>query len=147
MTATSLDAVMARMEGRLEKIVSEWVKAAMESSLGQLGTVGALAVESFWSKLKEAVKEATSVESLGLDVAAVASSSSAAVVGAPVPGSSGSVVAGGSAVTSGVPVSGSVAGSRVPSAFGDASSVQALEVPAVGAATVQKPGNYLQDHM
>ena len=37
LAATSLDAVMTRREGLLEKSVSEWVKAAVESSLGHRG--------------------------------------------------------------------------------------------------------------
>ena len=42
---------------RVERDIQKWVKAAVESSMGSLGTVGALAVEEFLSKLKEAVQE------------------------------------------------------------------------------------------
>ena len=42
---------------RVERDIQHWVKAAVESSMGSLGTVGALAVEEFLSKLKEAVQE------------------------------------------------------------------------------------------
>ena len=42
---------------RVEREIQQWVKAATESSLGRLGTVGALAVEDFLDKLKEALRE------------------------------------------------------------------------------------------
>ena len=42
---------------RVEREIQQWVKAAFESSLGRLGTVGALAVEEFLGKLKEALQE------------------------------------------------------------------------------------------
>ena len=42
---------------RVEQEIQQWVKAAIESSLGRLGTVGALAVEEFRGKLKEAQQE------------------------------------------------------------------------------------------
>ena len=42
---------------RVEHDIQQWVKAAVESSLGKLGTVGALAVEEFLDKLKAAIQE------------------------------------------------------------------------------------------
>ena len=42
---------------RVERDIQQWVKAAVESSMGSLGTVGALAVEEFLNKLKEDVQE------------------------------------------------------------------------------------------
>ena len=42
---------------RVERDIQQWVKAAVESSMGSLETVGALAVEEFLNKLKEAVQE------------------------------------------------------------------------------------------
>ena len=42
---------------RVEREIQQWVKAAIESSLGRLGTVGALAVEDFLDKVKEALRE------------------------------------------------------------------------------------------
>ena len=42
---------------RVEREIQQWMKAAIESSLGRLGTVGALAVEDFMDKLKEALRE------------------------------------------------------------------------------------------
>ena len=42
---------------RVEREYQQWVKAAIESSLGRLGTVGALAVEEFLDKLNEALRE------------------------------------------------------------------------------------------
>ena len=42
---------------RVEREIQQWVKAAVESSLGKLGTVGALAVEEFLGKLKGALQE------------------------------------------------------------------------------------------
>ena len=42
---------------RFEHDIQQWVKAAVESSLGKLGTVGALAVEEFLDKLKAAIQE------------------------------------------------------------------------------------------
>ena len=41
----------------IEENIQEWVKTAIESSLGKRGTVGALAVDEFFSKLKSAVQE------------------------------------------------------------------------------------------
>ena len=42
---------------RVERDLQQWVKAVIESSLGSLGTVGAIAVEEFLSKLKSAVQD------------------------------------------------------------------------------------------
>ena len=42
---------------RVERDIQQWVKAAVESSLGKLGTVGSLAVEEFLGKLKGAIQE------------------------------------------------------------------------------------------
>ena len=42
---------------RVERELQQWVKAAIESSLGRLGKVGALAVQEFLGKLKEALQE------------------------------------------------------------------------------------------
>ena len=42
---------------RVERDIQQWVKAAVESSLGKLGTVGALAVEEFLGKLKGIIQE------------------------------------------------------------------------------------------
>ena len=42
---------------RVERDIQQWVKAAVESSMGSLETMGALAVEEFLNKLKEAVQE------------------------------------------------------------------------------------------
>ena len=42
---------------RVEREIQQWVKAAIASSLSRLGTVGALAVEDFLDKLKEALRE------------------------------------------------------------------------------------------
>ena len=41
----------------IEENIQEWVKTAIESSLGKRSTVGALAVDEFFSKLKSAVQE------------------------------------------------------------------------------------------
>ena len=54
------DVVVGQFDGlfrRVEREIQQWVKAAIESSLGRLGTVGALAVEDFLDKLKEALRE------------------------------------------------------------------------------------------
>ena len=55
--AEVVEGQFAELFRRVEKEIQHWVKAAVESRLGQLGTVGALAVEEFLSKLKEAIQD------------------------------------------------------------------------------------------
>ena len=115
----------------LEKMVERVVKATVESTLGAVGTVGALAVEEFMQKLKTALNDV----------------------------SPASVVAGGSATIDNAsgdgvsmecpetPIRGSVTSARgvqsspVPSAFGVAGSSVSARVPAGAAAG--KPGKNL----
>ena len=49
---------LSELFNRIERELNQWVKAAVESTLGHLGTVGALAAEDFWTKLKTALQEA-----------------------------------------------------------------------------------------
>ena len=44
-------------EARLEHNVHGWVKAAVESIMGPLGTVGAMAMDNFLQKMKEMFRE------------------------------------------------------------------------------------------
>ena len=48
---------MSTLEARLETDVNSWVKAAVESSMGQLGVVGAMAMDEFLQKLKDVIQE------------------------------------------------------------------------------------------
>ena len=48
---------LSELFNRIERELNQWVKAAVESTLEHLGTVGALAVEDFWTKLKTALQE------------------------------------------------------------------------------------------
>ena len=45
------------LEARLERDVNRWVKAAVEMSMGQLGFVGAMAMEKFMQRLKAVIQE------------------------------------------------------------------------------------------
>ena len=42
---------------RVDRELHQWVKAAVESTLGHPGTIGAVAVEDFWATLTEALQE------------------------------------------------------------------------------------------
>ena len=55
--ANTVAGQFAELFTRVEHDIQQWVKAAVESSLGKLGTVGALAVEEFLDKMKSAVQE------------------------------------------------------------------------------------------
>ena len=70
---------------RLEKELSGVVKATIESTLGQLGTVGAMAVDEFVGQLTAAVSRLVPASDLraavpGEDVPLISSSSSVGVV-------------------------------------------------------------------
>ena len=109
---------------RVEREIQQWVKAAVESSLGKLGTVGALAVEEFLGKLKGALQE-------------LGQSSFSPCVGDVLPRSSS--------------VAGSVAGFESrrtcvdsdvpPSDFGERSVAPSGAPSSSGVATTSKPGN------
>ena len=47
----------AELVARVERDLQQWVKAAVDSCLGSLGTVGALAVEDSLVKLKGAIRD------------------------------------------------------------------------------------------
>ena len=49
--------MLHQLESRIEENVRHWVKAVVDSSLGQLGTMGALAVEEFMVRLNLAFVE------------------------------------------------------------------------------------------
>ena len=49
---------LSELFNRIERELNQWVKAAVESTLGHLGTVSALAAEDFWARLKAALQEA-----------------------------------------------------------------------------------------
>ena len=48
---------LSELFNRIEHELNQWVKAAVESTLGHLGTVGVLAAEDFWAKMKTALQE------------------------------------------------------------------------------------------
>ena len=105
------------LDARLEIDIHNWVKASIESSLGQLGTVGATAMDDFLLKIKKVFKEivsslsvhGTSLSNAELPVSVVPEVLSS--VGQSVPGSAGSVGN----------------GSVVPTLFGDRGSVSAYK--------------------
>ena len=110
---------------RVEHDIQQWVKAAVESSLGSLGTVGALAVEEFLLKLKGAIQELgqSPVVPCGVDVL-------------PRPPSLAGSVAGGDIRRTGVD-------SDLPSEFGERSGIPS-GVTSSGGASTSKPGNESQ---
>ena len=125
---------MEQVEERLKQTIESWVKAALESSLGEIGTVGALSVEAFMDKLKNAIAAATSV-------------SSARSVLESLPSTSGVPAPEGASVVAGPVAGGSTSGSRVPSAFGDSASTAVVQESAASVPVEGKPGNYFQDHV
>ena len=133
----SFEQLLDRIESRLGDKIGHWVKAVFDSSMGQLGTVGVLAVEEFFTKLKSVFQEALAAQATvfaplpdvaprhSADLAPLDSSS----VGFPaVRCSSGT-------------------GSIVPTVFGDAGSVSAVGDVVARTPAAVKPGNGLQDHM
>ena len=118
---------------RLEKELSGVVKATIESTLGQLGTVGAMAVDEFVGQLTAAVSRLGPASDLraavsGEDVPLISSSSSVGVV----PG--GNDAQKDSSVVSRTT-------SMVPSMFGEGTAAGATSVGKVAAA---KPGKNLK---
>ena len=82
--ALTLNDIVASI-ARLQKELSGVVKATIESTLGQLGTVGAMAVDEFVGQLTAAVSRLVPASDLraavrGEDVPLISSSSSAGVV-------------------------------------------------------------------
>ena len=132
----ALDTLLKRLD-ELEKIVSGVVKATIESSLGRIGTVGALAVEEFIAKLRDAMPGATATASNSAVVDAIESGSVVVPPGTPVRGQLPSVEMSHS--------------SPVPSAFGGGessvsaikpSAAAAVEMPAI--VSSEKPGKNLK---
>ena len=130
----SLDDLLSRVEARMEKSVRELTKAILESSLGELGTVGALRVDEFWHTFKTALQEVivkqrvdgTSREfTPSVELSSVDLTSHGTVPVRSVSGTS----------------------SHVPTVFGGPGSVAAVEDPVVGTSAAPRPGNYSQDHM
>ena len=110
---------------RVERDLQQWIKAAIESSLGSLGTVGALAVEEFLSKLKSAVQD------LGQSSSVPCESD-----GLPRPPSLAGSVAGGNSRGTG-------ANSDLPSESRERSVIPS-GVTSSGVAPTSKPGNESQ---
>ena len=116
----------------LEKKLSHVVNATVDSTLGRLGTVGAMAIEDFVERLKTVVVNAANVEE----------SSGPATSGGTVVIQTSVVAPPAGSVT--VREGGSVASSTMPSPFGDVRSVMTSVVPQ----TVDvKPGKNLIYHM
>ena len=112
----------------LEKNLLHVVKATVESTLGQLGTVGAMAIDDFIARVNAVV----------CDLASASGQYEAVPVGSTItvqaPVITSSIFRG----------EGSVSGSTVPSAFGDALSVMTSSVPQ---STAVKPGkNLIRSH-
>ena len=101
----------------LEKKLSHVVKATVDSTLGRLGTVGAMAFEDFVERLKTVVVNAANVEE----------SSGPATSGGTVVIQTSVVAPPAGSVT--VREGGSVASSTMPSPFGDVRSVMTSVVP------------------
>ena len=126
----SVDDIVASIN-RLEKELTGVVKATVESTLGQLGTVGAMAVDEFVRQLNVAVSQLAPVS--GLPTVA--------------PGDNVSVMpslpVGSLSIGSGVPVIPSVAGSQdsvAPSLF---SEIAVIGPSSVAKSTASKPGKNL----
>ena len=118
---------------RLEKELSGVVKATIESTLGQLGTVGAMAVDEFVGQLTAAVSRLVPASDLraavpGEDVPLISSSSSVGVV------------PGGNDAQKDLSVVSRTA-SMVPSVFGEGAAAGASSAGKVAAA---KPGKNLK---
>ena len=47
----------AGLVSRVKREIQQWVKAAVDSTLGRVGVIGAVAVEEFWNRLKDALRE------------------------------------------------------------------------------------------
>ena len=120
----------------LEKKLSHVVKATVESTLGRLGTVGAMAIGEFVERLKTVVDNAaTAEEASGLSTSGGTDVIQASVVASVVAPPAGSVT---------VREGGSIASSTMPSAFGDVRSAMTSVVPQTGAV---KPGkNLIRSH-
>ena len=118
----------------MEKSVQELTKAILESSLGELGTVGALRVDEFWHTFKTALQEVIGKQRVDGTSRGFAPSIELSALDLTSHGT--------------VPVC-SVSGtsSHVPTVFGGPGSVAAVEDPVVGTSTAPRPGNYSQDHM
>ena len=130
----SLDDLLSRVEARMDKSVRELSKAILESSLGELGTVGALRVEEFWQTFRAVLQEV--VAKRHVDSVPRVSTPSAELPSLEL-ASHGTVPGCG----------GSGTGSFVPTVFGGPGSVAAPSDPSVGTSVVPRPGNYFQDHM
>ena len=130
----SLDDLLSRVEARKEKSVRELTKANLESSLGELGTVGALRVDEFWHTFKTALQEVIGKQRVDGTSREFTPSVELSSVDLTNDGT--------------VPVR-SVSGtsSHVPTVFGGPGSVAAVEDPVVGTSAAPRPGNYSQDHM
>ena len=118
---------------RLEKELSGVVKATIESTLGQLGTVGAMAVDEFVGQLTAAVSRLVPASDLraavpGEDVPLISSSSSVGVV------------PGGNDAQKDLSVVSRTA-SMVPSMFGEGTAAGASSA---GKVTAAKPGKNLK---
>ena len=113
---------------RFKSDLQQWVKAAIESSLGSLGTVGAHAVEEFLLKLMSALQELGRSSSIPCEGDGLRRPPSLA----------GSVARRNSR--------GTVVESDLPSEFGKRSVIPS-GVTSSGAASTSKPGNESQKIM
>ena len=131
----SIDDVTASLK-QLELEIARIVKATVESTLGPLGTVGAIAVDEFVGRLKSAMQE---VSNAGVAQAGSLEGDAMELPMTPTRPSMGSVVCPGDVSIS------SRQGSLVPSAFGDGMSVKLSS--GIPNTTATKPGKKnSQDH-
>ena len=133
--SSSFQGLLEQIEWRIEKSAGQWVKAVLDSSLAQLGTVGAMAVEEFVSKMKEAISEVL-VGQVAVPLGAVSRRASDSLP--PDIGSASGVLP---------EVESIPGGSTIPTAFGGPSSVAAGGGPAAVVSSLKKPGKQLPDYM
>ena len=130
--SSSFQGLLEQIEWRIEKSAGQWVKAVLDSSLAQLGTVGAMAVEEFVSKMKEAIREVM-VGQVAVPLGAMSRRASDSLP--PDIGSASGVLP---------EVESIPGGSTIPTAFGGPSSVAAGGGPAAVVSSLKKPGKQLQ---
>ena len=129
----SLEEMLHQLEGRVEKNFPHWVTAVIDSSLGQFGIVGELAVEEFMDKLKSAFVEILAAQT-------VMPSGTSRRVSESGPWDTSSVALG-------VAAGGSSTVSQVPTAFGDPWVMSTAGDVPVTPASGTTHGNHSQYHM
>ena len=122
-----VETVVGMVPVHMENNVGQWMKAVLDSTLGQLGADEVLTVEDFFRKMKAAFRENLSESPQTIPELAVCRSSDA--------GPSGSV-----SVNLMHPRDVSSVGSHMPSAFGEMTSASAACDGVAGSSLGNKPG-------